>query len=263
MTNKFTRFSAWSVCALMCSSALARAQNAPAAPNAPAAVNASAAQNPTLTLCQALQSKDVGERMNAAQKLVAQESDLKNCLLLQLQAEVRNPSRKFGSSFTNLLWVLGKKRVTEAVGDLAPMVEFRLEGRPHAGGFGGAVVYYPVATALADIGGPDLPRLLLDRLAEPINDEMLRATSWVLERAYSRPVALALVQARLDALNITLNRIGGGDTNRQKKSLERIIELLNGQEPLLLEPVLPAGPPAGNAAPGTQPAEPFGNPVPK
>jgi hypothetical protein len=221
MIKKFTDLSACLLCAISLLTMGAQAQKAPAP------------TNPALKGCETLQSKDAIERMNAAEKLVVEHTELKNCLLRQLQVEVVNPSREFNGSFSQLLWVLEKLRVSAAVGDLVPLIELRLTGTPGQGGFGGSGAYFPVATALAEIGGPNLADSLFNRLAAPTNDDVLRVSTWTLLKAYSKPVTRSMIQVRLDEVSKVLKNIGVSDTNPEKKNLERMLQLLDSKQQLL------------------------------
>lgn len=206
---------------VFCVCAFAQAQAAPKPPKS------------NVALCEDLRSKVAVERMQAAKKLVAENTELKNCLLRQLQVEVVNPSREFNGSFSQLLWVLGKLRVSAAVGDLVPLIELRLTGTPGQGGFGGPQVYYPVACALVEIGGPNLNQGLFRRMAQPADENLIRVTTWVLLKHNSKSVLRFMIQNELDDVTRVLKLIGVTDTNPEKRNLERMLQLLESTEQIL------------------------------
>ena len=246
------KISLGAICVVWTIASMARASQAQDTPTS---------QKLTPNACEALLSKDKSERANAAQTIVASQGELVNCLLRQLKAEIRKPDREFGGSFSQLLWVLGKLRVTPAVGDLVSVIDMSLTGIPPVGGFGGSEVYYPVAGALADIGGPDLSNAIFYRLSKPTKDSLLRVSTWVLVKAYSEPVTRSIIQVRLAEVSAVLKNIGVSDTNPEKKNLERMKELLDSKEPLLPDPETSGPFKSGNTNNAAPTAGPFGGAV--
>lgn len=145
------------------------------------------AQNQTanqLEICKALLSTDQQKRQSAAQALVGQRGALVNELIRMLQAQ-RDPNTRFGSSFHEIVIVLGALRVKGATGSLVSLVDTRLTGQPPLGGFGGPQIYYPAAQALVEINDPHATKWLFDRLGQPSTDELIRVSTWVLVQMHS------------------------------------------------------------------------------
>lgn len=193
------------------------------------------AQNQTanqLELCKALLSADQQERQTAAQALVGQRGALVNELIRMLQAQ-RKPDTRFGSSFHEIIIVLGSLRVKGATASLVSLVDTRLTGQPPLGGFGGRQIYYPAAQALIEINDPNATQWLFRRLAAPASEELIRVITWVLVQMHSEKVVRWMIKDELETLTAVLKRIGVSNTNPEKKNLERVMHLLDSKDELL------------------------------
>jgi hypothetical protein len=174
---------------------------------------------------------------------------LTNDLLAKLKAELAKPTKEFGGSFEHIVRVLSDMRAESAVGHLVSALDTQLSGAPPMGIWLSSVDYYPVARALARIGGRDMAQSLLRRAAYPMDDIFLRLSVWVLVESYGEELTRAMIQPRLQSINKVVQAKSealGKPADQfdvpEKKNLERIIALLDSKEELIPFPKTVASP---------------------
>ena len=186
-----------------------------------------------------MSAKNAAESRRASADIVARRREVEQALLKNLgllQKEPNENLRRFGGPFDRTVGTLGKLRSKAAGFVLLPMIDFQLD--PVTEPFRGHAYppsFYPVAQALAEIGGPDVLQGVLQRLNVQADDRTLRACTWVLCETLGQRIAVAAVEqeAASEAKRL-LPELWAGSVH--KANLERARALLEEPATILIGP---------------------------
>lgn len=144
---------------------------------------------------------------------------------LQSLIDKKELDKRYGAPFHRTVNDIGKWRGEQAVALLVPLVEFRLDPNTFPPGERYPDhAFYPVAVALAEIGGKEVRQAVLQELAGIKDDKKQRLCVWVLQQSEGKEwVETILSTAAKNA-----------QTEKAKQNLEAALKLLH--EPMLLPP---------------------------
>jgi hypothetical protein len=185
-----------------------------------------------------MNSSQAEERRKAFEQALTTKRTIKLALLSRLDEVLKNPDRKYNGEFHMTLKALAEWRVEEAVDPLTAYLDFSLDPKSFpVGMLPTQAAYFPVATTLAEIGGPRVNENLFQRINSEADDRTLRICAWILQKNNGNEVAQILIQSRLNRLDLVLKNIGLTTTNTEKKNLERLLEILQTNSTNILFPL--------------------------
>lgn len=186
-----------------------------------------------------MSAKDSLESSQAAAGIFVRQREMEQALLKNLYLLQKKPGenlRRFEGPFHSTVSVLGYLRVKEAVGALLPFIDFQLDpSTMRAGGFGAPSSFYPLASALAEIGGPNVRDAISLMLNYRHPDRTLRACAWVLYEMLGQRIASAAIAEEVtsEAKRLLPEQWTG---SVHKANLERIQTLLQEPASILIDP---------------------------
>lgn len=175
-----------------------------------------------------LRAEDSRHREKALRELNVLRAEVRDALLKNLRELGREPERVWGSSYHFTVLALGSWRFESSVWHLMRNIDFALDTSDlPSGAFYGPESFYPAAQALARIGEPGkaVQDRIFDRLAQPTDEKVLRACTWVLWRTIGRERAALIVESR--------RKVAHGEA---KQNLAAVLEFLKSPTEILLIP---------------------------
>lgn len=174
-----------------------------------------------------LLSPDREVRRAAQQELAYRRDVVAQALVDNLEQLAQRPDRTFEGAFHLSVRAVNDLRVDQATPLLLTLLEFQLN--PSTFPVGARYrnsAFYPVAQALAKIGGQPVLNGIFDRLTQPSSELVIRVSAWVLKEMVGSELAVAIVSHKLDQTT----------SPREEQNLESLIELLRSGKPLLTYP---------------------------
>lgn len=171
-----------------------------------------------------LSSADKTSRTQALNNLLAIRADVTQALLRDLSILRQNPDRIYGSQLHLTVQLLGKWREESAVHPLLDIIDYEVDASTFPMGAKYApAAHFPVAAALAEIGGSTLPSALLTMLRGETQGKRAQVALWTLREVCGTELATAMVDKAL----------AGTDEAMGRKRLQDAKALLAGELPLL------------------------------
>ena len=183
-----------------------------------------------MAACKAIMSAQSRmEKERAFDELQRQRGETVNCLLDNLQQQIRQPDKSWDGPFHLTVLALERLQIKQAAGPLIGLIDFQLDMKTApGGGYYPADSAYIVAQYLVSVGTKDVADSIFQRLIYEANDDVVRASAYVLEEILGRDVVQMLIEQKQNRLATVTYNIAKADTRsvdeaklQAKQSLER------------------------------------------
>lgn len=173
-----------------------------------------------------LSSNSSAKRVKAAVEILQARSAVSHALVVKLRKLSKNPEPACMSEFHITVLLAGRSRLEKSVAVLIPLIDFSLDPQTlPVGDRYPSEAYYPVASALSEIGGLAVFEGVLSNLSKPSDERRLRVSAWVLKESLGAAPSKAVVRAALD----------DASNEQHKKNLSSVLTLL-AEEVILRHP---------------------------
>lgn len=178
--------------------------------------------------CKGLVAPQAEVRERAARDLASHRRGMVKALVAAFDSLSKDPSKVYGSPFHLTTQVIGEWRIEEAIPTLVQRLEFRLDKSTFPVGDRYPLsAYYPVAEALARIGGKNVRAGVFERLKKPASNDVRLVSAWILCQTEGEETARFLVE---------LAQKKAADPE-EVKNLEALMKLVKGGNAILPEKV--------------------------